>query len=47
MCNLEIKPFYKSFKNINIFLANNDMSFKHVNAILFILLSAGLQINFT
>lgn len=33
MCNLEIKPFYKSFKNVNIFLVNNDMPFKHLNAI--------------
>lgn len=39
MYNLEIKPFYKSFKNIYIFLANNDMHFKHLNIILSIFLS--------
>lgn len=27
MCNLDIKPFYKSFKNSNVFLANKDMPF--------------------
>lgn len=36
--NLEIIPFYKSFKNVNIFLANNDMHFKYLNPILSVLL---------
>lgn len=39
MYDLEIKTFYKSFKNSNIFLATNDMHFRYLNTIFSILLS--------